>query len=166
MIAYQPSDIKTFLSQEFKSFSQIGNLVMVIVDPYFGGRKPALRDNVAGFLDFIWTLTGDIRFIWFCNEDSCSPMNYPQVESFNLAEEGISVHDRFLVLFDGAVKKYIYHFHLGGSLNGIDWTETTPFSLMRISLLPEDEVTEMENLMQRLDMIYTNKSGKSNWGCL
>lgn len=74
MKAYQAADMKSFFNSELSPFSQIGNLVMIIVDPYFGGRNPYLRQNVEEFLDYISTLAGAIQFIWFSNEYKCPPM--------------------------------------------------------------------------------------------
>lgn len=166
MIAYQAADMKSFFTRELSPFSQIGNLVMIIVDPYFGGRNPYLRQNVEEFLDYVSTLAGAIRFVWFSNEYKCPPMSHSYVENLDLSRHGIEVHDRFLLLFDGTVKKYVYHFHLGGSINGIDWNGTDPLSLMRVSVLTQDEINELEVLIQQLESVYSHQTGKSNWGCL
>lgn len=61
---------------------------------------------------------------------------------------------------------YVYHFHLGGSINGIDWNGTDSLSLMRVSVLAQDEINELEVLIQQLEWVYSQQTGKSNWGCL
>lgn len=40
MIAYQAADMKSFFTRELSPFSQIGNLVMIIVDRTLGAEIP------------------------------------------------------------------------------------------------------------------------------
>jgi hypothetical protein len=165
MITDHSKSINNYLTQELKQFSETTNLAFIIIDPYFGGKSMA-KLNIEGFIDFINKLVNQSKFIWFFNKRKCTPMAHQQVELIDLYKYGIDIHDRFLILFDGQIKKYIHFFHLGGSINGFDINSNDPLAIMRISTLEQIEVQEIQKLIQQLEKIYLRETAKSNWGCL
>jgi hypothetical protein len=162
MIAYKSRDVKDYFVSELEYFTIERSYVAIIVDPYYGGVGSDLQNRVKEFLDFIQNFLRPVKIIWFYNSKKCKPMSLLGIESFDLGEQAFRVHDRFLFLYDVEEQAYVKHFHLGGSLNSVDLQQQEkPIPIMRISQLHEHEISEIHELLQRLETIYAKK----NWGC-
>lgn len=155
MIAYKDQDVKDYFVNKLSLFAENGQYVVIIVDPYFGGRKPEQKIRVEEFLDFMKKFLNPVKIVWFYNSNKCPPMALRSIETCDLFKYSFIVHDRFLFLYDTQIQAYVKHFHLGGSLNSIDFNrQDKQFSVMRVSELYEYEFSEIDKLLQHLENIY------------
>lgn len=165
MIVYDELELKKYFVENLSVFSSVENIAVIIIDPYYGGRKKDHEERINAFLDFIIRLFHQPKIIWFYDSKKWPPMKSENVISIDLFKHGISVHDRFLFLFDGNVKRYVGHFHLGGSINAFYIDGEGTISIMRLSTLSSNEIREIKPLIKNLEKAYSNKTNKTNWGC-
>jgi hypothetical protein len=125
-----------------------------------------MRLRVEGYIDYLLQVLDNPKIIWFYYGEKCPPIQSFHVTPIDLSRQGINIHDRFLLLYDGDNQHFVNQIHLGGSINSFDINGTGSMSVMRISQLLPGELQEIDPIIQQLETIYYRESGEStNWGC-
>ena len=165
MIINTEAEFKSYFEERLSNYVHASNMVVIIVDPYYGGRNEQSELRINYFLDFLGSLIEQPSFIWFYNGTKhYEPMHSEKVLAFDFLTAGLQFHDRFLFLYDKSIKSYVALFHLGGSINSVNINGKKQIPVTRLSTIEPEEMPQIEFLIQGLEEAYTNKTSKTDWG--
>ena len=146
MIVKHSPEIKEYLRSAFSYFSNSGDFILLIVDPYYGSTfKKEPKDYINNFIDFVHGFFSGLKS--FGQSFKCAPMQNKLIEPIDLSIPRFFIHDRFIFLFDNLLKQYVVHIHLGGSINNIDLTGQRPLPITRISTFNKEELPSVQQII-------------------